>query len=189
MLHKILKSQLKETKEKHGLIGKAWDGIKNLIGLGAGSNKAEAAIEKLEKGEISEEEALKAVDGYQKGQKQCVDMVADIRAGIAAFAACSLATGHGIAVAPFTGRAVTGKVGVTAVSEGAGIVVKEGIKNTARGAITKNLLTTSVKYTGGTMGTRALALGTDMAVNGAISEALDSGVRYIAGDQYLKSIT
>jgi len=39
------------------------------------------------------------------------------------------------------------------------------------------------------MGARALALGTDMAVNGAISGVLDSGVRYIAGDQYLKSIT
>lgn len=71
---------------------------------------------------------MKAVDGYQKEQKQCVDMVADIGAGIAAFAAFSLATGHGIAVAPFTGRAVAGKVGVTVVSEGTGIVVKEGIK-------------------------------------------------------------
>ena len=40
-----LKNRLSSVKKEQGLIGKAWDGIKNFVGLGAGSRKAEKAIE------------------------------------------------------------------------------------------------------------------------------------------------
>ena len=248
-----LRENINKTKSEQGFIGKLWDGFKNLTGIGAGSQKAEKAIDDYENGKITKEEMEKAVNGYQEGQKQCVDMVADIASGIASFGAFSLATGLGLAAAPFTGgaslglvaagfsiagvagaavkvgvkgidaavggreydtlgydlatggingvfapitagiggaagKAVAGKVGVTALREGGEVVVKEGIKNTAKGAITKTLLTTNVKYVGGTMGARALALGTDMAVNGAISGGVDSAVRYVAGDSEDKSV-
>ena len=248
-----IRESINKTKSEQGIIGKLWDGFKNLTGIGAGSQKAEKAIDDYENGKITKEEMEKAVNGYQEGQKQCVDIVADILSGIASFAAFSLATGLGLAAAPFTGgaslglvaagfgiagvagaavkvgvkgidaavggreydtlgydlatggingvfapitagiggaagKAVACKVGVTALREGGEVVVKEGIKNTAKGAITKTLLTTNVKYVGGTMGARALALGTDMAVNGAISGGVDSAVRYVAGDSEDKSV-
>jgi len=248
-----IQEDINKTKSEQGIIGKLWDGFKNLTGIGAGSKKAEKAINDFKNGKISKEEMEKAVNGYQEGQKQCVDMVADIVSGIASFGAFSLATGLGLAAAPFTGgaslglvatgfgiagaagaiakvgikgidaavggrkynslgydlatggingifapvtagigaaagKAVAGKVGVTVLSESGEVLVKESIKNTAKGALTKTLLTTNVNYVGGTMSARALALGTDMAVNGAISGAVDSGVRYIAGDNENKSL-
>ncbi len=248
-----LRRELADTKSKQGLIGKLWDGFKNLTHVGAGSAKAEKAIKDFESGKISQEEANKAVMGYKEGQKQCVDMVADIVSGIAAFGAFAFATGVGIAASPFTGgaslglvaagfaiagtagsatkvlvkgldcavggrkydslgydlatggvngmfapitagiggaagKAVAGKVGVAAVSEGGEVILKETLEGTTKGVITKTLLTTNVSYTGGTAGARALALGIDMAVNGTISGAVDSGTRYLAGDSENKSL-
>ena len=248
-----LKKDIEKTKSEQGFIGKLWDGFKNLTGIGAGSNKAEKAIEQFENGEISQEEMEKAVNGYKEGQKQCVDIVADIVSGIASFGAFALATGVGIAASPFTGgaslglvaagfgiagaagaaskiaikgidaavggrdydslgydlatggvngifapitagvggaagKAVAGKVGVTAIREGGEVVLRETLEGTAKGALTRTLLTTNIKYTGGTLASRALAMGTDMAINGALSGAVDSGTRYLAGDSENKSI-
>ncbi len=248
-----LRKELAEIKSKQGLIGKIWDGFKNLTHIGAGSNKAEQAIKNFEKGKISQEEMNKAVTGYKEGQKQCVDLIADIASGIAAFGAFALATGIGLAASPFTGgaslglvaagfgiagvagagvkvglkgldcvvggrkyetigydlatggingmfapitagiggaagKAVAGKVGVTALREGGEVVVKQAIKGTAKGTLTRTLLTTNVRYVGGTMGARALAIGCDMAVNGAITGAVDSGTRYLAGDTKDKTV-
>lgn len=90
-----LKKELAETKSKQGLIGKLWDGFKNLTGIGAGSSKAEKAIEDFEKGKISQEEMNKAVNGYQEGQNMVVDIVADMASGLVAIGAA--------AAAPFTG--------------------------------------------------------------------------------------
>ena len=49
-----LKAELKKTKEEQGLIGKAWDKVKNLLGMKAGSSNVEKAIQQLEKGKITE---------------------------------------------------------------------------------------------------------------------------------------
>ncbi len=248
-----IKESINKTKSEQGFIGKLWDGFKNLTGLGASSNKAEKAVDDYKNGKITKEEMNKVVNRYIEGQKQCIDMVADITSGITSFGAFSLATGLGLAAAPFTGgaslglvaagfgiagvagaivkvgikgidsavggrkyntfgydiatggingifapitagiggaagKAVASKVGVTALREGGEVLINEGIKNTAKGALTRTLLTTNVKYVGGTMGARALALGTDMAVNGAISGGVDSAVRYVAGDSENKSV-
>lgn len=248
-----LREQLQQTKDEQGLIGKAWDGVKNFFGFGAGSNKVEKAIEQYENGEISYEEAQKALTDYQAGQENCVDIVADIVSGIASFGAFSFATGIGLVAAPFTGgaslglvaagfavagvaggaskaaikgidaaiggreydslgydiatgsingifapitagiggaagKAVAGRVGVQFAKEGGEVVVKEALEGTIKGSIAKAVLNTNIKYTGGTLAARALTMGTDMAVNGAISGAVDSGVRYLAGDSEDKSL-
>ena len=247
-----LRKDIEETKSHQGLIGRLWDGFKNLTGIGAGSSKALKAIDDYESGKISKEEMNLAVDNYKQGQKQCVDLVADIASGIAAFGAFALATGIGLAASPFTGgaslglvaagfgiagaagaavkvgvkgidcavggrkydtlgydlatggingmfapitagiggaagKAVAGRVGVTALREGGEVIVKEALVGTTRGALAKTLLTTNVKYIGGSLGARVLALGTDMAVNGAITGAVDAGTRYLAGDTKDKS--
>lgn len=248
-----LKSEVNKTKEEQGLLGKFWDGFKNITHIGASSKKALKAISNYENGKISKEQMEKAINNYKEGQKQCVDMIADVVSGIASFGAFSIATGLGIAASPFTGGASLGlvgvgfglaglagsltkvgikgidcavgnrkydslgydlatggingifapitagiggavgktvarKVGVTALREGGEIAVQEALKGTAKGALAKTLLTTNVKYVGGSMGARALALGADMAVNGAISGAVDSGTRYAAGDSENKSL-
>ncbi len=144
---KEMKAQLEKTKKKQGFIGKIWDGFKNLTGLGAGSNKVQKAIEKLEKGEISEEEAQKSLEKYQIGQKQCVDFVADMATGIIAVA--------GVAAAPFTAGAslavtipaamAIGAVakpaikGLDALSGGREYSLKEGLKDAAMGAVNGGL--------------------------------------------------
>lgn len=109
-----LRTELNKTKEEQGLIGKAWDGIKNLFGMKAGSDNVEKTIEKLENGEISQEEAQEVLTKYQDGQKMCVDVVGDMVSGIVAVG-CA-------AAAPFTGGASL------LVAAGAGAAVKVTIK-------------------------------------------------------------
>ena len=109
-----LRAELNKTKEKQGLIGKAWDGIKNLFGMKAGSNNVEKTIKQLEKGQITKEEAQEALTKYQDGQKMCVDVVGDMISGIIAVG-CA-------AAAPFTGGASL------LVAAGAGAAVKVAIK-------------------------------------------------------------
>ena len=109
-----LRTELNKTKEEQGLIGKTWDGIKNLFGMKAGSDNVEKTIEKLENGEISQEEAQEVLTKYQDGQKMCVDVVGDMVSGIVAVG-CA-------AAAPFTGGASL------LVAAGAGAAVKVTIK-------------------------------------------------------------
>ena len=78
-----LKNSLNKTKSEQGFIGKAWDAIKNLLKIGASSDKAEKAIEDFAKGEISYEEAKKKLEAYKDGQKDCVELAGDIAGGIA----------------------------------------------------------------------------------------------------------
>lgn len=251
--YSFLKEEIENTKDKQGLIGIVWDGFKNFTGMGAGSSKALQAVDDFKKGKISFNEMQKAIDDYKQGQNQCVDMVADIASGIAAFGTFSLATGAGIVAAPFTGGAslglvaagfavaggagagvktlikgldcavggreyttlgydfatggingmfapitagiggfagktVANKLGVQAIKEGGEIVLKEGLEGTLKGSLTKTLLTTNVKYVGGTTLARGLSLGSDMAVNGAITGGVDSAVRYLAGDEENKNL-
>lgn len=109
-----LKAELNKTKGEQGLIGKAWDGVKNLFGMKAGSNNVEKAIEQLEKGEITQEEAQEVLTKYQDGQKMCIDVVGDMVSGIVAVG-CA-------AAAPLTGGASL------LVAAGAGAAVKVAIK-------------------------------------------------------------
>lgn len=113
-----LSNEFKEIKEQQGLIGKAWDGIKNFFGSKSGSNSVEETIKKYENGEISEEEARDALEKYKAGQDTCVDVVADMASGILAVGAFALAV-------PTGGASLA--VGLTmATAVGAG--VKVGIK-------------------------------------------------------------
>ena len=87
-----LKQDLEKTKSEQGILGKLWDGFKNLTGIGASSSKAEQAIEDYENGLITAEEMQKAVDGYKEGQKMAVDVVADMASGMISIVAFGAAT-------------------------------------------------------------------------------------------------
>ena len=122
-----LKFEINNTQKEQGFIGSTWDSFKNFTGLGYGSNKAQKAVSDFQKGCISQEEMDKAVSEYREGQKQCVDIAADVISGFASFGAFSIATGIGIAAAPFTGGASLGLIAAGFSMSG---VIGVGVKKT-----------------------------------------------------------
>lgn len=109
-----LTSKLNKIKEEQGFIGKIWDGIKNLTGLGASSDKTEVIIKQYENGEISFDEAQSALEKYEDGQNMAVDVAGDMISGMVSAGAAM--------AAPFTG-------GASLLFAGAvGAAVKVGIK-------------------------------------------------------------
>lgn len=106
-------------KKQQGIIGKCWDGLKNILGLKSGSKNVEKLIKQAKKGEIPEEEARKAIEKYKAGQNMCVDVVADIASGILAVTAFALAV-------PTGGASLA--IGLGAATA-AGSGVKVGIKS------------------------------------------------------------
>ena len=226
-----LRLELDTIQKQQGLIGKAWNRIKKIFG--GGSKKVEKAISRYEKGEISLEQAKKALDKYQKGQKISVDVAAEMISAITSVIAYNttipkdkISVGAGLLISTSTGAGVkagikyadakvggreytkkdltfdlaTGaingfmgpvsnalgakatekigkKLGLDVISDGVKTVVNEagksGIKNTI-----KNIMTTQfVDVKGGTILKRALALGTGMAIDGALSGASSNMVR------------
>lgn len=200
-----LKAQLEETKGEQGIIGKVWDGLKNLTGLGAGSNKAEEAIKKFEKGEISEEEARKAVGKYEKGQKQAVDFVADMATGLIAVAAAAAAPvtgGASLLLAAGIGAVVKPTIkGIDAISGGREYSMKECLRDAAGGAINgvlgtitggigkavtsgaKNVVMSIVKErvlsTGEKIAIRVATKAVGSSVSGALFGGSSSGASYV----------
>lgn len=193
-----LRESLNETKGKQGWIGKAWDGIKNgfFFGLkfGAGSDKAAAAIEKFEKGEISEEEATQAVEKYKAGQEQCVEIFADVASGIASAAMYAVALGGAVA-APFTGGAslgitlaaigsasavgATAKVGIKALDAASGgreYSLKDAGKDALTGAINGPLA-----FATAGIGCGLSQVGAKMGINCAKAAAQTAGSQVVVG--------
>ena len=73
-----IRDEFVKQHKKNGLIERLYNGIKNLTKLGTGSKKAEAAVAKAEKGEISEEEARKTIDKYRNSQVNSAQATTDI---------------------------------------------------------------------------------------------------------------
>ena len=115
-----LRKDFEETKKQQGIIGKAWDGIKNIFGAKSGSKYIEKVIKQAERGEISQEEAQEALNKYKEGQKTCIDVVADIASGILAVGAFALAV-------PTGGASLAVGLGLaTAVGAGVKVGIKAG---------------------------------------------------------------
>ena len=109
-----LGEELSEIKENQGLIGKAWDGIKNLFGAKNGSNKVEELIKEAELDLNKHNEARERLEAYKEGQKMSVDILGDIVSGIASVGAAALA--------PVTGGASL------LVAAGTGALAKTAVK-------------------------------------------------------------
>ncbi len=109
-----LKQELLETKKTQGLVGKIWDGAKNILHLKASSKNVEKIIKKFEEGTITQEEADIALAKYKKGQEMSVDVFADMVSGFIAIGATM--------AAPFTGGTSL------MLAAGIGTVAKPAIK-------------------------------------------------------------
>lgn len=66
-----------EKRKNTGLIERLYNKIKNATGLGIGSKKVEAALARVNKGEISEEEFTKTVTKYNSSQETSAQLLGD----------------------------------------------------------------------------------------------------------------
>ena len=76
-----LKKEFEELQKKQGFIGKTWNKFKNATGLGLSSKDVEQRIQQYQDGQISYDEALKAVQSFGSKQKGLVDIVANVVSG------------------------------------------------------------------------------------------------------------
>lgn len=89
---KTLRDELNSVQNEQGILGKAWNGFKNLIGLGLGSDKVEDKIKAYENGEISYEEALNSIQQFDSKQEGAVNLISNVATGVAT-AGFAVATG------------------------------------------------------------------------------------------------
>ncbi len=112
-----LESMLDKAKENQGIIGKAWNGIKNITGLGSSTNKCEQAIENFKNGIITYDEAETIISNFSDKQDSSVNLAANIATGIT--------TTLVIGSAALTGGL---SLGVIAAAAGVGAATKAGLK-------------------------------------------------------------
>ncbi len=220
-----LRKEYETIKSQQGLIGKLWDGFKNIFGMKSGSKHLEKILTEYEKGKIDSEKVQEALKKYEAGQKTCVDVVADMASGILAIGAFALAvpTGGaslaiGLGAATLSGSAI--KIGIKAgdalatgkeykskdllydtitgginglmgpVTNGLGncvtktigkklglSIIGESTEQIAKQGIKSAILNQSIDVAGGTIFKRAIALGSGMALDGALGGASDNMVR------------
>ncbi len=118
-----LRTELQSVQEEQGFLGKAWNGFKNLTGLGLGSADVEDKIEAYENGEISYDEALESIESYETKQDNMVDLAANVVSGVVTGA---VAIGGSLATFGL------GTAGSVAAGAALGGVVKAGIKTADR---------------------------------------------------------
>lgn len=111
-----LKTEFQSVKDEQGAVRKAWDGIKNLTGIGVSSNKVQDKIEQYENGKLTYEEALDYIEEYETKQDNAVDLLTGIAIDV---------TAAGITIA-------TGGAGAIVASTIAGAALKAGAKTLDR---------------------------------------------------------
>jgi len=90
----FLLQKYNDVQDKQGFIGKFCDKVKNKTDIGYSSKDCENVIAKYEKGEVSLEEAMVAINKFDKKQNNATELTANIITGITAIAAATaLATG------------------------------------------------------------------------------------------------
>lgn len=135
-----LSEAFNEVQDEQGLLGKLWNGFKNLTGLGLGSNDVQEKIEQYEQGEITYEEALNTIESFSDKQEGAVNIIANTVTGVAT-AGVAVATGG--AGALLMGAAIGGatKAGVKTLDratnnvEGDALDAKEIVKDSLTGAV------------------------------------------------------
>ncbi len=134
-----LEDTFESVSDEQGIIGKLWNGFKNLTGLGLGSNDVKDSIEQYENGEITYEEALETIESYETKQDGAVEIAANAISGVITGVVAIGTLGTGLA-----GGAVIGGAVKTAVKtldratnevDGDAIDAKEMAKDFVTGAV------------------------------------------------------
>ena len=113
----ILEARFNEIKNKQGFLGSVWNEIKESTGCGVSSIDCRSMLDKYNNGEVSFEEALEYINGFDTKQSNMSDLGANIITGVASIAAATALFGS----APLWALAF-------AIGAPVGAVVKTGIK-------------------------------------------------------------
>ena len=113
-----LQNTLNNAKNEQGVIGKAWDGIKGLTGLGLSEKKCQKYINNVQNGTMSYDEAFSKISKYSGKQKSGVNLITGISTGAITAAA--------LGFAPLTGGASI------LAAAGIGAATKAGLKTVDR---------------------------------------------------------
>ena len=82
----FLEEKLQEIEDKQGVLGKTWNGIKEITTLGVSSSDCESMLEKYNNGEISFEEAVEYLDEFNSKQETMSGLFSNILTGVGAIA-------------------------------------------------------------------------------------------------------
>lgn len=115
-----LEDKLNSIQDKQGIIGKAFNEIKEFTGLGVSYDDCQSMVEKYEQGLISFDEAVEYIDSYDKKQNTASELITNITTGIGAIA---------VATTAMTSLPVSGVGLGLAIAKGApvGAALKTGI--------------------------------------------------------------
>ena len=113
-----LQNTLNNAKNEQGIIGKAWDGIKGLTGIGLSEKKCQKYINNVQNGTMSYDEAFSKISKYSGKQKSGVNLITGISTGAITAAA--------LGFAPLTGGASI------LAAAGIGAATKAGLKTVDR---------------------------------------------------------
>lgn len=177
-----LNESFSEVQDEQGLIGKLWNGFKNLTGLGLSSNDVQEKIEQYEQGEITYEEALDTIESFSDKQEGAVNLIANTITGVAT-AGITIATGG--AGALLMGAAIGGaaKAGVKTLDratnnvEGDALDAKEIVKDTVTGAVDGMVSAATAGIIKGPIAGQTVKQAVKQgAIQGATSGAITGGV-------------
>ena len=192
-----LNESFSEVQDEQGLIGKLWNGFKNLTGLGLSSNDVQEKIEQYEQGEITYEEALDTIESFSDKQEGAVNLIANTITGVAT-AGITIATGG--AGALLMGAAIGGaaKAGVKTLDratnnvEGDALDAKEIVKDSLTGAVDGMVSAATAGIIKGPIAGQtvkqavkqgAIQGATSGAITGGVTGAADYTVNTIADDE------
>ena len=177
-----LNESFSEVQDEQGLIGKLWNGFKNLTGLGLSSNDVQEKIEQYEQGEITYEEALDTIESFSDKQEGAVNLIANTITGVAT-AGITIATGG--AGALLMGAAIGGaaKAGVKTLDratnnvEGDALDAKEIVKDSLTGAVDGMVSAATAGIIKGPIAGQTVKQAVKQgAIQGATSGAITGGV-------------
>ena len=175
-----LRKSLEEAKDKQGILGKAWDGIKNFFGVGSRTDKLEEMVEQAENGEISTAEVEEAISEFEQKQDSVVDIFGNVASGLVAVSSIALApvTGGASLLVGAAAGGVT-NVAVNGLEKGTNEVeddysAKDITKDFVTGAVTGTITTVTAGI--GTGGNVAATTVKEAAKQGAISGAKSGAI-------------
>ena len=110
-----LKEKLQNIEDEQGLFGKMWNGTKEFTGIGTSQKECETMLKKFEKGDITFEEAVEYLDGFEQKQENMTELAKNIATGVGAiaFATVTAGTGLGLVAAAQAGAPIGAAIKTT----------------------------------------------------------------------------
>lgn len=174
---KCINDRWSQVKAQQGIIGKAWNEVKELINIGQSESDCESMLQAYNNHEITLDEAMEYIENFETKQKDMTNLIANIATGVGSIALATTAMvatggasiGWGLA---FLKGAPIGAALKTALKlldratndiQGDSLDTKEVIKDAVSGAVTG---TVSAVSSGIYAGVKTAKLSTSL-INGA----------------------